>query len=400
VIKGLTGAPVDVSVIDRNNFHVFQPLLYQVATAGLDIDNVSFPIRGILRRNPSANFRMGSVTAIDLSSRTVTVDDERTLAYDYLVIAAGTVSSSFGIGGVDEHTFPLKTLHDAVAIKSHFLSAVERESAREDHSGSPTRLGVVIVGGGPTGVEMAGGIRELLDRVLDRDFPRLPLRDVPITLIEAADRVLGPFHPKLSAAAEATLRRRGVEVLAGTGVDVVEPGTVVLADGRRVDGGTIIWAAGVTASPVAQLLGIALGRGGRIPVGDDLSLEGHPEVFAIGDIAMSPSVDGRGLPQVAQPAIQGGAHVARQIRLHLAGEPTESFSYLDKGSMATIGRSDAVVELPHGLRFKGRLGWIAWLGLHIVYLMGFRNRVNVFVNWCWNYLTYDRGARIIVERPE
>jgi len=383
-------------VIDRNNFHVFQPLLYQVATAGLDVDDVSFPLRGILRRRPRARFRMGSVTAIDLAARRVELDDGGPVDYDYLVVAAGTVSADFGIEGVDEHTRPLKSLTDALAIRDDLLTRLEAVSVGPD-TDALDELAIVVVGGGPTGVELAGSMRELLDRVLDKDFPELDLRGVPITLVEAADRILGPFHPSLSARAADTLRQRGVELVVGTGVDHVEAGAVVLADGRRLRAGSILWAAGVTASPVAGLLGVELTRGGRIPVTADLSLDGHPEVFAIGDIAASPTDDGRGLPQVAQPAIQGGVHVARQIVRRLAGEPTEPFTYLDKGSMATIGRSHAVVQLPGGLRVSGRIGWVLWLGLHLVYLMGFRNRINVFVNWCWNYLTYDRGARIIVE---
>jgi NADH dehydrogenase len=396
VVKGLRRAPVDVTVVDRNNFHVFQPLLYQVATAGLDTDDISFPLRGILRRVPTARFRMGTVTGVDLDGRAVALDDGRHLPYDYLVIAAGTISSDFGIPGVEEHTRPLKSLTDALAIRDGLLSQIEQASA----SGRPDAvedLAIVVVGGGPTGVELAGAMRELLDRVLDKDFPELDLRRVPITLVEAADRILGPFHPSLSDRAARTLRDRGVEVVVGTGVDRIEHGTVVLADGRRLPAGSILWAAGVTASPVGGLLGIELARGGRIPVLADLSLAGHPEVFAIGDIAASPTDDGRALPQVAQPAIQGGAHVARQIVRLLGGAPTEPFAYVDKGSMATIGRSHAVVELAGGRRFAGRLGWVMWLGLHLVYLMGFRNRINVFVNWCWNYVTYDRAARILVE---
>ncbi|MEO7371277.1 MAG: FAD-dependent oxidoreductase, partial [Ilumatobacteraceae bacterium] len=249
--KGLTKVAVDVTIIDANNFHTFQPLLYQVATAGLDADDIGFPIRGIFRKNRSIRFVLGEVTGIDLDGRSVTVDDGRAFAYDYLVIAAGTVSTSFGITGVDGNTFPLKTLHDALRVRSHLLNLFERASAR---GGAAVDLGIIIVGGGPTGVEMAGGLRELIDKVFVKDFPDLAIAPTSITLIEAADRVLGPFDRSLSEQAATTLRSRNVTVELGVGVDHVEPGAVVLRDGRRFTGRTIIWAAGVTSSPVAALL--------------------------------------------------------------------------------------------------------------------------------------------------
>jgi NADH dehydrogenase len=391
--KGLAGSPVDVTIIDANNFHTFQPLLYQVATAGLDADDIGFPIRSIFRRNRSIRFVLGEVVGIDLHHHTVTISDDRAFEYDYLIIAAGSINTSFGIDGVDRHTFPLKTLRDALALRTHLLSRFERASA---HVGADVDLGIVIVGGGPTGVEMAGGLRELIDKVMRKDFPDLDSALIPITLIEAADRVLGPFHRSQSDHAAAALRRRRIRVEVGVGVDHVEPDAVVLADGRRITAGTVIWAAGVTANPVAGMLGVALGRGGRIPVSDDLSIVGHPNVFAIGDIALPP---GDPLPQVAQPAMQEGTHVAAQIAARLAGRTTAPFRYHDKGSMATIGRNEAIVEFPNGFRFHGFIGWTMWLGLHLIQLMGFRNRANVFVNWAWNYVTYDRGSRLLLDSP-
>jgi NADH dehydrogenase len=397
VVKGLRHVPVDVTVVDPNNFHTFQPLLYQVASAGLDAGDVSFPVRGILRRSKSARFVLGAVTAIDLDHRIVTVDDQITLGYDYLVVAAGSVSTSFGIAGVDEHAVPLKTLHDAIRLRTRLLATFEH-AGTEVAAGRPRPdLSIVVVGGGPTGVETAGGLRELVDRVLKKDFRELLLHGLPITLVEVAPRVLGPFHPKSSAKAEETLARRGVHVITGVGVDHVEADAVVLTDGRRLPSAVTIWAAGVVGSPVGNLLGVPLARGGRIPVRPDLSLAGHPEVFAIGDIAASPTDDERPLPQVAQPAIQGGFHAAAQIVALIEGRPTEPFRYHDKGSMATIGRNQAVAEFPSGLRFHGRIGWLMWLGLHLVYLIGFRNRLAVLVNWSWNYVTYDHSARTLVE---
>jgi NADH:ubiquinone reductase (H+-translocating) len=392
--KSLAKVAADVTIIDANNFHTFQPLLYQVATAGLDADDIGFPIRGIFRRDRSITFVLGEVTGIDLQSRRVSVNDGRALTYDYLVVAAGTISTSFGIQGVDGNTFPLKTLHDALRVRSHLLNLFERASARD---GAAVDLGIVVVGGGPTGVEMAGGLRELIDKVFRKDFPDLAAVPAPITLIEAADRVLGPFHESLSQQAAMTLRDRNITVELGVGVDHVEPDEVVLRDGRRFAAGTIIWAAGVTANPVAALLGVPLGRGGRIPVLDDLSLPDHPDVFAIGDIGLPP---GDPLPQVAQPAIQEGAHAAAMIAARIEGRPSTAFRYHDKGSMATIGRNQAVVEFPNGLRFHGFIGWLMWLGLHLIELMGFRNRANVLVNWAWNYLTYDHGSRLLLDRPE
>ncbi len=391
--KGLSRIAVDVTIIDANNFHTFQPLLYQVATAGLDADDIGFPIRRIFRRNRSISFVLGEVTGIDLEGHTVTVGDGRLFDFDFLIIAAGSISASFGVAGVDQYSFPLKTLHDALRLRAHLLSRFERASA---HSADAVDLGVVVVGGGPTGVEMAGGLRELFDKVFRKDYPDLASTPTPITLVEATDRVLGVFHRSLSDQAAAALERRQITVEVGTGVDHVEPDGVVLKDGRRIPAGTIIWAAGVTAGPVARLLGIELARGGRIPVGDDLSVAGHPNVFAIGDIALPP---GEPLPQVAQPAIQEGRHVAAVIGARLTDRTIPPFRYRDKGSMATIGRNQAVAELPHGLRFHGFIGWLMWLGLHLIELMGFRNRANVFVNWSWNYLTYDRGSRLLLEKP-
>jgi NADH:ubiquinone reductase (H+-translocating) len=399
VARGLRGAPVRLTLIDPNNFHTFQPLLYQVATSGLEPGDISFPVRSLLRRDRRARFVMGTVTSIDLSDRSLVVDDDEVVTYDFLVIAAGTVSSSFDIPGVDEWSLPLKTLHDAVTLRDELLTRFERCS-RAVLSGDavdPEALSVIVVGGGPTGVEMAGGLHELLDRVLRKDFPELDVAGAGITLVEAAPRVLTPFDETSSAHAALALRRRGIDVRLGVGVDHVTEESVVLADGTELRAGTIIWAAGVTAHPLVRALGLPLGRGGRVAVQANLALGSHPEVFVIGDLAGE--VGGQpALAQVAQPAIQGGVHVAAEIRRALAGEVPRPFRYRDKGSMATIGRNHAIAEFPGGRRFHGRLGWLMWLGLHIVYLIGFRNRATTLVNWGWNYLTYDRSARTLLSR--
>lgn len=403
VARGLRDAPVDVTVVDANNFHTFQPLLYQVATAGLDADDVSFPVRGIVRgrrgRRSNASVRMGRVIAVDLTRRRVALDDGGDVDYEYLVLATGAVSNDFGVPGVAEHAFPLKHLDDALALRAHVLDRFERAVAGPVVPDGA--LDVVVCGGGPTGVEMAGGLAELYAKVLAKDFPELPVGRARITLVEMADRLLGPFHPQSSLRALRQLRRQGVEVRFGVGVARADEAGVELSDGTLIPARTIVWATGVAAEPVAAMTGTPTGRGGRLVVEDDLSLPGHPEVFAVGDLALATDVGGSPLPQVAQPAIQGGHHVAAQIRRRLAGQATRPFRYRDKGQMATIGRHAAVAELviagrPGG-RYGGPIGWLMWLGLHIVYLMGFRNRINVLVNWGWNYVTFDRGSRILRE---
>jgi NADH dehydrogenase len=399
--RGLADAPVDVLVIDANNFHTFQPLLYQVATAGLDADDVSYAVRGIFHRQHNVDFLLGRVSAVDLVANTVTVEQGRDVRFDYLVLAAGAVTATYGVPGAEEHAIGLKNLGDALEIRAAVLRRFEE--ANEDAEGTtlprgPEALTVAVVGGGPTGVELSGGLQELFTKVLAKDFPRLDVRRARVVLIEGAPNVLGAFAGRLGDRAAAALRRHGVEVLLGTGVERVEPGEVVLADGRRIRAGTIVWAAGVKAGPLSDTPGFERARGGRIVVQDDLTVPGYPHVFAVGDIAASRSGGAPDLlPQVAQPAIQGGGHAAAQIANQLAGAPTVPFRYHDKGSMATIGRNDAVAEFPSGRTLTGFIGWLAWLGLHLLYLIGFRNRVRVLVSWAWNYVTYDRGSRLIGE---
>jgi NADH dehydrogenase len=394
VIRALRDVDVRVTLVDRNNFHTFQPLLYQVATAGLDVGDVTFPVRTLLRRHRDASFLMGTVTGVDLAAKTVTVDDRPPLHYDFLVVAAGSVSYSFGVPGVDEYALPLKDAQDAIRLRNRLIGGLEQASRAVGAGESLPELGLVVVGGGPTGVETAGGMRELLDKVLAKDYPELALRGLPITVVEAGPRLLGAFDPRSSESAVQALARRGIDVRLNAAVDHVEPGAVVLRDGTRLSAGIVVWAAGVAASPLAALLGTELERG-RVTVQGNLSLPDHPEVFAIGDLAAVPGPNGTPLPQVAQPAIQAGRHVAGEIQAIIEGRPATPFTYVDKGSMATIGRNQAVVEFPNGRRFHGWVGWVLWLGLHILYLMGFRNRASTLVNWSWNYLTFDRGARVL-----
>jgi NADH dehydrogenase len=422
--KALKRNPVDVEIIDANNFHLFQPFLYQVATAGLDSDDVAYAVRGVFRRQNNVNVQMANVTGVDLDARTVTLDragERAELAFDSLVVAAGAVSTDYGVDGVEEHAVALKTLDDALELRHRVLERFERAAA-DPRMIERGELNVVLCGGGPTGVETAGAMMELFTKVLAKDFPTLDVRAVRVILVEAAPRLLPAMSDKSGERARRTLTRRGVEVRLGVGVDRIVADTlggvdrhlVHLADGSVIPAGVVVWAAGVRANPLAETLGVELTKAGRIVVNSDLTVPGHPDVYAIGDIAATPA---RGfevvgvaaghadtpaeqalLPQVAQPAIQGGRHAGRQIARRLDGLPAEAFHYHDKGTMATIGRHDAVTEFPNGRRLTGFVGWLAWLGLHILYLIGFRNRANVLVNWAWNYLTFDRGSRIIEPR--
>jgi NADH dehydrogenase len=400
--RGLAELPIDLTVVDARNHHTFQPLLYQVATAGLDGDEICFPVRGIFARQRNARVRLGTVASVDLEDRRIDLHDGSNLRYDDLVLAAGAVTNTFGIPGVDEHAYGLKSLTDALELRSHVLlrfEQVDADPARVDDG----ILTVVVVGGGPTGVELAGGLAELFSRVLRRDFPRMDVHRARVVLVEATDRLLGMLHPSLSEQARTALERLGVEVLLGTQVAELTPHEVRFADGSHIPTHTAVWTAGIRANPLAESLGVELTKGGRVVVGPDLSVPGHPEVFAVGDIAAATDHDGSLLPQLAPVAMQGAEHVAANIRRRLHGEPTTEFHYVDRGTMATIGRNHAVAQLPGGLRLSGLVGWLAWLVLHLVMLIGFRNRANVLVNWAWNYLTYDRASRIIPgpqpERP-
>lgn len=403
VAKGLAGSPVDVVVVDANNFHTFQPLLYQLATAGLDADDIAHPVRGIVARHRNVDVRMGRVTRLDLDARRVDLAEGPSIGYDTLVLAAGAVTNTYGIPGVAEHGFGLKSIRDALSLRAHVLSQFERAAVAPELIDDGA-LTVVIGGGGPTGVELAGGLTELFERVLAKDFPTVDVRRARVVLVEPTDRLLGSFRPSLSASARRALGRRGVEVVLGVGVASADDKSVRLTDGTEIPAATLVWTAGVTASPLAAELARQLGedaltRGARVVVEPDLSLPGHPEVCVIGDLAAATGPDGELLPQVAPVAMQAGALVADNLLRRLEGVETESFRYVDKGSMATIGRHAAVAQLPGGIRLRGTVGWLSWLALHLIMLVGFRNRVNVLVNWAWSYLTYDRASRLILDDP-
>jgi NADH dehydrogenase len=389
---------VRITMIEQHNYHLFQPLLYQVATGVVEPADIARPVRGVVRGHGRLSVRMGTVTGVDLDARVVLTEDGQRIGYDYLIIAAGAAVATFGIPGVEEHGFPLKSLSDALRIRAHLLR--QFELAEVDRSLiDQGALTVVVVGGGPTGVEMAGSLVELFHHVLAHDFPELDIKRSRVVLLEAMDHLLAPFHPRSRQHALDILRRRGVEVVLGEAMDHVTPNEIRLKDGTVIPTRTLIWAAGVRANPLADALGLEQTRGGRILVGEDLTVPGHREVFVVGDIAGAPDGKGGLLPQVAQPAIQEARHAAEQIRRSLRGEPLEPFTYKDKGIMATIGRNAAVTELPSGAKFKGMVAWVMWLALHLVYIIGFRNRISVLISWIWSYFTYDRHARLIIEQP-
>jgi NADH dehydrogenase len=392
--RALKSAPVDVTVVDRDNYVGFWPLLYQVATAGLGADDIAYPVRATYAGHPNIRVRLATATGVDLDARLVHLDGHDSLPYDFLIVSAGSSTTDFGLPGVSEHTFALKTLPDAVRLRNHILTMFEHADAGSGERGA---LIIVLVGGGPTGVELAGALSELISRNLSRDFTHLDVTRARVVVVEKADRLLPGFSDRSAATALAALVRKGVEVRFGVRLAGVDARGLTFEDGSSLDASTIIWTAGVAASPLAGGLAAERGRGGAVVVRADLSVAGHPEVFVVGDLAAASGRDGRPLPQLAPVAIQGGRHAARTIRRQLSGRPSRPFRYHNHGIMATIGRREAVAELPGGLHLAGTLGWVAWLVVHLFFLVGFRNRIVAFVNWAWNYLTWDRASRVILD---
>jgi NADH dehydrogenase len=403
--KRLEREDVDVTLVDRHNFHTFLPLLYQVATAGLNAADVGYVVRGVFRREQRVCFRKDEVLGVDWAAREVHLAAEGAMPFDHLIVAAGSSTNYFGIDGAREHAFPLYSLEDAIRVRNHLLSLFEAADSDPDLVDDGV-LNFVVVGGGPTGVEVAGALVELIDKVLEQDFHDLDVHRARVVLVEQGDHLLTPFSESSRRYARKTLVRRGVEVRLGTAVQRIAADHVELSSGEVLRTRLVLWAAGVKAGALADRLGVPQGRGGRIIVGADLAVEGHAEAFAIGDIADIDDGHGGRLPQLAQVAIQGGEHAAEQVLADLAGRPRTPFRYHDKGTMATIGRRAAVAELPGGARRGGRprvlhggVAWLSWLALHLVYLVGVRNRVSVLTSWAWNYLTWDRGPRLIL-RPD
>ena len=398
--KALARAPVDIILIDRRNHHLFQPLLYQVATAGLSAVDVGEPIRKVLRRQGNATVLMAHAERVDVLGRRVLLAGGSEMAYDYLIVATGATHSYFGNDEWQEHAPGLKTIEDALTIRRKLLSAFERAEATADEDERRAWITFVVVGGGPTGAETAGAMAEVARHTLAQDFRRFDPGDARILLIEGADRILPAYPPELSAKAQRQLERLGVEVRTGTMVTAVDA-TGVVAGGERIDSGLVVWGAGVAASPLGATLGAPLDRAGRVLVEPDLSVAGHPEVFVIGDLAAVRKGEDQ-VPGIAPAAIQGGHHAAASIRRALRGLPAEPFSYRDRGSMATLGRKAGVAVIGR-LRLSGLMAWLCWLFVHIFFLIGFRNRFVVMFEWAWSYFTYQRSARLIlneaVEEP-
>ncbi len=393
--RGLKRAPVEVTLFDSRNHHLFQPLLYQVASAQLSPSDIATPIRRILRRQANAEVFLADVLAIDLDRRQVKLADNE-VPYDYLVLAAGAVDSYFGHDEWAEQAPGLKSLVEAVEIRSRVLYAFEAAERATDADERRSWLSFAVVGGGPTGVELAGALAEIAFHTVAPDFRRIDAREARVVLIEAGERLLPAFTPRSSANAQRALERLGVTVRLGTKVtDIDELGVHVGKE--RIASRTKIWAAGVRASPLTRTLGVGLDSGGRVAVEADLSIPGHPEAFAVGDLCAIRHGE-RPVPGVAPAALQEGRHAARNIVRRLNGEATLPFRYLDKGSLATIGRASAVAEVA-GIRLSGWIAWMTWLVVHIFFLIGFRNRILVVFEWAWAYLTFQRGARLITIPP-
>ncbi len=397
--KELERHDVEVVVVDQHNYHTFLPLLYQVATSGLNPADVAYPARGLFRRQRRVLFRQGTVEGIDWDRQLVELAGEDPIPYDHLIIGVGARANYFGVPGAAEHTFPLYSMSDALKVRNYLLALFEAADARNDliHAGI---LNIVVVGGGPTGIEIAGSIAELIDEVLEADFHDLDVHRARVILVEQGDALLQPFDPALRAYAAAELRRKGVEVRLSTAVKEVGPDYVLLGDeGDYIPTRLVIWGAGNRAAGLADTIGVRQGFGGRIVTNPDCSIPGMRNAYAVGDVAAIPDGQGGQLPGLAQVAIQSGRHAARQILRTIEGRPHTVLHYHDKGIMATIGRRAAVAQLTNGTTLTGYPAWSAWLGLHLVYLVGMRNRVSVTVNWAWSYLTWDRGPRLILETP-
>jgi NADH dehydrogenase len=393
--RALAGTRVRVTLVDRHNHHVFQPLLYQVATASLSPGDIASPIRWILRRQERLRVLLGEVQSVDVGRRHVMLDSGG-VDYDFLIVATGARHTYFGHDEWAGHAPGLKTLDDALTMRRRVLLAFEKAEREADPASQRRWLTFVVVGGGPTGVELAGALAEIARHTLENEFRSIHTNQARIVLIESGQNILDAFPESLRAAAEADLVRLGVQVHKGTPVTAIDA-TGVEAGGARIEAGTVLWAAGVRASPVGASLGAPLDRAGRVIVQPDLSLPDHPEVFVVGDLASFQHQGGRPLPGVAQVAMQGGRHAARMIRATLEGQPKRPFKYVDPGSMATIGRGSAVADFGR-FTLKGLPAWLAWLFVHIFNLIGFRNRLVVMIQWAWSYLTYQRNVRLITGR--
>jgi NADH dehydrogenase len=398
VAEQLAHVPVSVTLIDRHNYHTFQPLLYQVATSLLNAEDVGAPVRSMFRHQENVNFRLATVTSIDVTGRKILLEDSDQITFDYLVLAGGATVNYFGTPGAAEHAFPLYTLMNAVRLRNQVMQRFEAAD-RDPAIIEDGALNFVIVGAGPTGVETAGALSDLFYNLLSEDYHQLATEKARVILIEMGREVLAAFKENLREYARKELEERRVEVRLGEAVTEIGPRSVKLKSGEEIKAHTLVWAAGVQANPLARMLGMPQGRGGRVKLNPDLSVPEHPDIFVVGDMGEVIS-EGQVLPQLGSVAMQSGEHVARQIARRIVGEETQAFKYWDRGFMATIGRGSAVVEFPNKRTLHGPLAYFAWLGVHLVLLSGTRNRIEALWNWGWSALTHDRAARIIISEDE
>ena len=390
--RKLADSGLEVTLVDRNNYHLFQPLLYQVATAGLEQESIAYPVRALIRGSRNLSFRMAEVTGLNLAERRV-LTDKGQLAYDYLVLAGGSETNYFGNKGVERHAFDLKRLTDAESLRNTILGIFEQALLEPDPELRQQLLTFVVVGGGPTGVEFAGALSELIRYVFRKDYPSLNIDESRVILLEAAPAILGAMPDRLQRYAERHLGQMGVEVRCSTLVADAGPGTVTLASGEVLKARTLFWSAGVKAAPLAGMLPGEKGPGGRVVVNSALTLPEDDRVYVVGDMACF-SQEGKVLPMMAPVAMQQGRYAAESILTRERGGHPEPFCYMDKGSMATIGRNSAVVSA-FGMQLSGYLAWVAWLFLHLYYLIGFRNRIVVMLNWGWYFWFHERQVRLI-----
>ncbi len=393
--KGLAGHNVDVTIIDRHNYHTFIPLLYQVAAAELAPEQIAYPVRGVIRRHQNVRFLMENVKGVDLERREVATDDE-VLGFDYLVLAAGSVTNFFGNDSIARHAFGMKDLGESVKLRSHILASCEAAAHEQDPEQRKARLTFVVVGGGPTGVEFAATLAELVWTVLAKDFPEVDFSEAQVLLLEAMETILPSLPENLREYTRRTLEGKGVQVRLGALVSGATDHSVELKDGTVIPTHTLVWTAGVRASLLADNLGVEQGRGGRVTVNEFLQVPSRPEVFVIGDMALSQDADGNPVPQVAPAAIQHGEMTAANILRHIKGVELKPFRYRDRGTMITIGRSRGVARM-WGRSVRGFTAWAAWLVVHVAKLVGFRNRLLVVTNWAWNFIFYDRAVRLIIK---
>ena len=379
----------EVTVVDRHNFQTFLPLLYQVSTAGLAADHVAYPIRGALRKT-NIKFRMGSPISVDHKNKEVKLDSSEVLKFDHLIVALGSVSADFGIPGVNEYALGMKTVHEALTIRAEIMRRFEDLCRFEDD----TKLSISVIGGGPTGVEMAGAIAELIRGPLKSDQAKAAA-NIQVSLIEAGPRLLPPFAPSLSERTKKDLEKLGVKVLLNAAVKAIEHRKIILKDDSVLNSEITIWAAGVKGSDAMAQLSLPT-NGNRVAVEPTMQVKNYPNIWALGDIAGALGKDGRPLPMVAPVAIQQGKFIAKQIARLITNKPLGEFKYLDKGSMATIGRNKAIVQVK-GIKIAGPIAWLIWLWLHLFYLLGGRNKIGTMADWTWNYLTFDRGNRHIMD---